>query len=481
VGESGILPAGEFLRAARELYGARAYHYFPTLAWWSAGDGFLSFLCWGGAALAILLAVGLAPRLLLLLLWVFYLSLTVVGQVFLNFQWDALLLETGFLAILYAPPGVRPRLVAETRPSTAARLLLCFLLFRLMFLSGITKIVSGDPTWAAWTALDYHFETQPLPTWTAWYAHHAPAWLHTKSVGAMLFVEMVVPFSIFAPDRTRVVRLSAFWALVLFQLAIAATGNYGFFNLVAVVLCTTLLDDRALRSVVPARVSAIAAAAGRPAEGRVRCGVLNVAAVALAILSTIAFAREIAATRRAAERPFGTSGLSDHVLSWVAPFRSINGYGLFRVMTTERPEIIVEVSRDGVAWEEVDFRWKPGDLRARPRLVAPHMPRLDWQMWFAALNPGASREWLLPFLRRLLLGSPEVAALLARDPFPEGRPRFVRLAYYRYRFSTREARRTTGAWWSREFVAYLTPPLALDEEDHLRSQGDTSGRSRQGL
>src|SRR5882762_9708314 len=80
-------------------------------------------------------------------------------------QRNGLLLETGLLAVLYAPTQLRPSLECERAPSPVMRWLVWGLLLRLMFLSGITKLASGDPTWLHFTALDYHFWTQPLPTW----------------------------------------------------------------------------------------------------------------------------------------------------------------------------------------------------------------------------------------------------------------------------------------------------------------------------
>src|SRR5579884_1106395 len=448
VGSGGILPARDFL--AHALDGGAAYRLFPTLCWLDASDGMLRGLAWSGVALALLLVAGVAQVPVLVLLWMLYLSLSVVGQTFLWFQWDALLLETGLLAVLYAPGGWRPERSRTRAPSAAARWLVWWLVFRLMFLSGVTKLASGDPAWRRLTALDYHFWTEPLPPWTAWYANALPEWTHRAMTAGILAVELGAPWLIFVADRRNAARRAACALLVLGQLAIAATGNYGFFNLLAVVLCLSLLDDAALGRVLPLR---LAAAGPEPRAKRVVIGAL---APLLAVLSALAFAREIAQTL-----PGARGALDNPLLRAVAPLRSVNGYGLFRVMTTERPEIVIEESRDGVAWREYPFRWKPGDVTRRPPFVAPHQPRLDWQMWFAALDPEGARAWLVPFLARLLEESPAVLALLGPAPFPGGGspPRYVRLAYWRYRFTTPEERARTGAWWHREFVGFLTRPL----------------------
>ena len=450
VGEHGLLPARPFLERAFAIYGAAAYRLFPTLCWLGASDATLQALCWAGVALALLLIAGVAQVPVLLLLWVDYLSLSVAGQTFLWFQWDALLLETGLLAILFAPTQLVPSLTTERAPLAPARWLVWGLLFRLMVLSGATKLASGDPTWRHLTALDYHFWTQPLPPWPAWYAQWLPEWLHRAMTLAILVIELGVPWLILAPQRWRYLRYAACALLVAGQLAIALTGNYGFFNLLAIVLCVPLLDDAVLRRVLP-----LALTAGEP-EPRWRQYAVRGLAAVLAVLAALAFAREIAQTLPGVRRP-----LENPLLDAVAPLRSVNGYGLFRVMTTERPEIVIEGSEDTLHWSEYGFPWKPGDVARRPRFMAPHMPRLDWQMWFAGLDPAGAQAWLWPLLRNILEGTPQVLELLGENPFPARPPRYVRLVYYRYRFASPSVRARTGAWWERDRVGYLTRPLSV--------------------
>ena len=166
--------------------------------WLDASDRALHGLCWGGVALSVLLIAGFLPGPCLALLWVFYLSLTVVGQDFLSFQWDILLLESGPAGGAADALGMAAR-PASDEPWRFAVWLFRWLVFRLMFLSGVVKLTSGDPIWLAWTALDYHYQTQPLPTWTSWYVHQMPAWFHRLSVGFMFYAELVAPFFVFGP------------------------------------------------------------------------------------------------------------------------------------------------------------------------------------------------------------------------------------------------------------------------------------------
>ncbi|MCB1056290.1 MAG: lipase maturation factor family protein [Acidobacteria bacterium] len=479
VGADGILPVGAFLERVHDALGIGAFRQAPTLLWLGSSDLTLDVLCGLGVALSGALIAGLAPIPTLLGLWAVYLSLSVGGQTFLSFQWDTLLLETGFSALVVAPVGWRPRApTASPPPSRAGLWLVWLLLVKLMVLSGAVKLLSLDQTWWRLTALDFHFWTQPLPTPLAWYAAQLPAWLKKLSILLTYILEIVLPFFVFAGPRGR--RAVAVGTAFL-MLMIGWTGNYGFFNLLTLVLCLPLVDDAVWRRLVPSlRASRPSPPPSRPPLPFV--GRTRIVLVALWLgVSALVSVRELARTL-----PTGTGGplaalqkgveasLLDWsgptVLAWIAPFRTINGYGLFRSMTTERPEIVVEGSRDGVHWQPYELPWKPGDPARRPRFVTPHMPRLDWQMWFAALSPRGAEPWLAGLMRGLLEGSPEVLDLFATDPFPGAPPRYVRLFYYRYRFTTPAEHHATGAWWHRELVGPLTGPASLDALSFRRHQ-----------
>ena len=416
----------------------------------SASDASLLARAWGGALAAVLLIAGLVPVGAAAGCWALYWSLSIAGEEFLRFQWDGLLLEAGLLAVLYAPFVWRSRLDRDPEPPAAVRWVLWFLAFKLTFLSGVTKILSGDRTWADWTALTYHYETQPIPSWTSWYAHQLPASLHFWSAAVMFVIEVAIPWLIFAPTRFVRVRAVGAAAMIALQLGIAATGNYGFFNLLTVVLYLALLDDWVLE--------AIARLKPRATDGPINAAAAwhllgSVLALCIACLSVMTVFREMDLTRG---EPGALSRFwSSQALNAVAPLDSINGYGLFRVMTTERPEIVIEASADGSAWKEWEFKWKAGDVNRRPSFVEPHMPRLDWQMWFAALDPQGAQRWLASLIARLLDGDEPVVRLLGPNPLG-ARPQCVKLVYYQYHFTTRAERNASGAWWKRERVADLT-------------------------
>lgn len=431
IGSDGLRPASRFLELAGRSLGEDRFRLLPTLFWLGASDAALTGVCWAGALGGLAVAAGFMPRLLLPALWAAWLSLCVVGGEFLNFQWDALLLEAGLLACLAAPAGLRP---APRDPPASVHWLLRLLLFKLMLQSGAVKLLSGDPSWRDLTALTYHFWTQPLPAWPAWLVHQLPLAVHKAACLALLVLELAVPFLVLAPRRPR---LLAAVLLAALQLAIAATGNFAYFNALTIILCLPLIDDAALR---------------RPAPPPTPERPWRLAFAAFVLLLTAAgFWAFFARGWRAVPAPLSALAAA------AAPLRSVNNYGLFAVMTKSRLELSVEGSADGRVWKEYPFRWKPGDPRRRPPFIAPHQPRLDWQMWFAALSRFEDNVWLGNLLARLAQGSPPVLSLLAGNPFPEAPPRYLRVVGRDYRFTTREQRRATGAWWTVEDKGLYMP------------------------
>ena len=353
-------------------------------------------------------------------------------------------IETALLAVFFLPWRRQPDWRTFTPVASAGQWLLWWLLFRLMFQSGIVKLASGDETWRGLTALDYHFETQPLPLWTAWFVHQLPGWLLCLALIPMFAIELIAPWLIVAPRRWR---HGAAWALIAFQAGILTTGNYAFFNILTIALCLLLFDDDAW----PAWLRRAAPATTAPLTNRQR----RVVASEVASVGLLA-ALPLLSSLRLIGRWLAPLAALHYAL---APLRSFNGYGLFAVMTTSRLEISVEGSNDGLVWREYEFRWKPGDVNERPQLVAPFQPRLDWQMWFAALGTYRDNPWFMRFLGRLLEGSPEVTGLLRTNPFPDKPPRTIRAVGYTYHFTRFGDARS--AWWKREPLGLYCPPISL--------------------
>jgi lipase maturation factor 1 len=449
IGENGISPVGHYLQAVRQQLGSDAFFALPTLCWFNSSNAFLHFLCGAGAVVSVMLMAGLAPVISLGLLFGLYLSLTIAGQTFLSFQWDILLLETGFLALFFAPWSWRITAHREAPLSRVGLFLLKLLLFKLMLMSGVVKLSSGDGSWWDLSALDYHYWTQPLPTVVGWWSDQHPEWFKQFSVAFCLGVEIVAPFFIWAPRRLRHIAAAL---LIFLQIAIAATGNYCFFNLLTIALCLLLFDDGFLARSVGTASRNGGIRGPRSARALPAIAVLVVTLPINAMLIFSAF-------KPRAEWPQSISALYGNLEPW----RIANGYGLFRVMTKSRPEIIIEGSADGMDWLPYEFHFKPGRLDQPPHWAAPHQPRLDWQMWFAALGTYRHNPWFVRLMECLLRNSPDVTSLLAHNPFPKDPPRYLRARLYEYHFTTRTAHQATGAWWKREERGEYLPAISLED------------------
>ena len=408
---------------------------------------FLHILTLGGFALSLFIIARKASPRILALLWFLYLSLLTIGQVFLSFQWDILLLEIGFLAIFLS---FTPKIIWLFR----------FLLFKLVFLSGAVKLLSQDITWKNLTALNFHYQTQPLPTPLAWYMHQLPEWFQRFSVGFTFFVELGIVFLIFAPRRLRL--FGAFFLFIL-QILILLTGNYTFFNLLTLMLILFLLDDAFLSRFSPKKlketIQKTPLIQNITKPGKIILTLLFAFLVLLGVLnmSSVFFG--------ALPQPL------KGIVNAARPFHISNTYGLFAIMTITRPEIIIEGSNDEKNWIEYKFKYKPGDLSQPPYFVAPYQPRLDWQMWFAALHAQRALEnnvergkynlWFINFTARLLEGSPQVLKLLDKNPFPEDPPIYIRALLYEYEFTDFNEKGETGNWWKRELKEVYLPSVSL--------------------
>jgi predicted DCC family thiol-disulfide oxidoreductase YuxK len=434
IGSHGILPLAELIDAVASRYGPERFFLMPMVFWLNASDIAIQAVCWAGVGLSMLLVFNVLPRLSLFLLYELYLSLFYGGQTFMNFQWDTFLLETGFIALL---------LSFATTPGIC---LLRWLLFRFIFMSGVVKLLSGDPSWWNLSALSYHFLTQPLPTPLAWYAAQLPSSVLKFATGSMLFIELVLPFLIFSPRRLRFV---AAFSILLLQSCILITGNYNWFNFQTMLLCLPLFDDSAIQKVLPRSFAQLRSIHGEDKTSRRPMAILVVSALALLIV----FCSVVEMDARFGGSPPAVAQAIDRFF-W--PLHITSPYGLFAVMTTERDEIIIEGSYDGVEWREYEFRYKPGNVAREPRWNIPHQPRLDWQMWFAALEDPRRLLWFSRFLNRLRQNEPTVTALLETNPFPDKPPVHVRALLYEYNYAG-SYEKAEGLWWKRKLLAPYFP------------------------
>ena len=433
VGSDGILPLAEYLTAAHAGWGSDAYRKLPTLFWLTQSDIALVSGAWLGVALGLLVALGRWQRACLIALFVLYLSYVYAGQLFMSYQWDLLLLESGFLAIFL------------TGGSRIVVWLYRWLLFRFMFLAGLVKIMSGDATWQNLNALSYHFWTQPLPSPLAWYAAQLPGWLLSGVVVAVLALELMLVFLIFAPRRPR---LLVACLIIAFQIAIMATGSYNWFNLLTILLCVFLLDDKTLRRLMPAGL------ARRISDRSLEPGLTEtIVAAAVALVTVPVGVNMIWEPLTGRNMPIAAA-----VGETLSPLLIVNSYGVFATTTTTRPQIVIEGSRDGKEWRPYVLPYLPGPVARAPTWSIPLQPRLDWQLWFAGYSSAAQARWIERVAQRLLEGSGPVTGLFAEDPFAGEGPKYVRAQVYDYRF----AAAGSDDWWARKLDGMLMPRVSLE-------------------
>lgn len=436
LGERGLTPIPRFLARTTFRRHPSVFHlrYSDVLFRAVAGMGLvLALAALAGATDVLPLGAGIA---LWGLLWVLYLSIVTVGQVWYGFGWESLLLEAGFLVTFLGP--------ADVAPPAPILWLLVWLLFRVEFGAGLIKM-RGDPCWRDLTCLEYHHETQPLPGPTSWWFHRLPRPLHRVEVLANHVTQLVVPFLLFFPQPVASIAAAV---VVVTQGWLVSSGNFAWLNFLTISLAFAAVDDSWWRLPLPVP-------GPLPSWFAVVVLAVTLLMLALSVWPVL---------NMASGRQLMNAGIT--------PVHLGNSYGAFGSVTREREEVVLEGtddpdgrdSPDAAVWREYDFRAKPGDPYRRPPQVAPYHRRLDWLMWFAPLAPRMARSWLPALLDRLLEADAPTLRLLRRDPFDGERPAWVRARLYRYRFTTRAERRETGAWWHRELIGDYLPARTLPRE-----------------
>ncbi len=433
-GQDGILPVTALLENATQYFGWKRYLAYPTLFWINAGDTALTAATWLGCAFSLLLFLNYKTRFSLIALYLLYLSLFYAGQTFMNFQWDYLLIEAGFLAIFLTPDS---RIII---------FLYRWLLFRLRFMSGLSKIVSNDPGWAGLSALIYYFETQPLPHTGAWYAHQLPEWILILATAATLLVELVVPFMMF---MSRKYRFIAAWLTLLLQVLIIATSNHNWFNILTIILCLFLFDDKAIRKVLPASLCDWLLQQKQLSTISAWLRIPSYVFASIILLTSSIHIWEMASGSK-------ISGNAGNILSYIQRWSLANRYHVFPTVNQQRVELIIEGTVDGRTWLPYRFKYKPGELNKPLYFVIPHQPRLDWMVWFVPLNP-IFEDWFGSFLDALLDNSASVTALLEHNPFPDAAPIAIRVQAFEYRFTDFTERELSGNWWKSRYLGPFEP------------------------
>src|SRR6266850_4933896 len=248
IGPHGILPAKEYLQSLAERFGHAGYWYAPTLLWFSSGSHMLNGICWVGMIASLVLVLNLWPRGMLAICFVCFLSFVSAAQDFSAYQSDGMLLEAGFMAMFFAPPGWRPGWGEASPPSRASLFLLIWEGFRIYFESGVAKIMGGDTQWRNFTALDEYYQNGPLPTWIGWHMQHLPHWFHAATTIGTLALELGLAWMMFLSRR---IRILCFLILTPWQIGIILSANYTFLNYLVLALGILLLDDRFVLRYLP--------------------------------------------------------------------------------------------------------------------------------------------------------------------------------------------------------------------------------------
>ena len=445
LGERGLLPVPQFLKRA-------SFRDAPSIFFWRYSDRLLVAVACTGIVLSVAALFGITERgpywvslLAWLILWVLYLSVVNVGQTFYGFGWESMLLEAGFFTAFLGPAWMHGPLI----PVLALR----WMLFRTELGAGLIKL-RHDECWRDLTCLYYHHETQPLPNPLSWYFHRLPKRVHRFSVLFSHFVQVIVPFALFAPQPIASI---AGGFTIFHQLLLIISGNYSWLNWLTVALGISAFSDSVLSLAMPITEPSTVT----PSLA------ITVLLYALA-LATVLLSIQPAANLFSRNQKMNFS---------YNPFHLVGTYGAFGSVTRKRYEIVIEgteeaIITDRTEWREYGFRAKPGDVRRTPPQVAPYHLRLDWLMWFLPFSvmvtgsgvlTSGYEPWFMRMIRKLLENDAPTLGLLRHNPFPENPPRYIRALYYEYHYTTWREKRETGAWWTRELVGTYLPPLSLSQ------------------
>jgi hypothetical protein len=447
LGERGLLPVPAFVKRVR-------FKDAPSIFSWHYSDRLLDLVAWSGLALSTLALLGVPERgpawismAVWLFLWVLYLSIVNVGQRFYGFGWESMTLEAGFFSAFLGP--------AQVEPSIIPVLVLRWMLFRTELGAGLIKL-RGDRCWRQLTCLHYHYETQPLPNPLSWYFHRLPQFMHRLSVLFSHFVQVIVPFGLFAPQPVAAV---AGGLIVFHQLWLIISGNYSWLNWLTVILGVTAFSDSILAYALPVHL----------ARGLPRSLPFNLVLYSLAVAAVLLSVQP-------AMNLFSKRQLMNYSYNRL---HLVNAYGAFGSVTRKRYEIVIEGTDEPVVsgqtqWREYELKAKPGDPRRMPPQIAPYHLRLDWLMWFLPFSvlvmptgilTRGHDVWFVRLVRKLLENDAATIKLLRHNPFQNGRPTFVRAVFCLYRYTSWQERKQTGAWWNREWIDIYLPQMSLADFD----------------
>ena len=470
IGAHGLLPIGLFLQRVSGYYGpAGAFWHLPSVFWFNHSDPFLMVVAWTGVSLSLLVTAGFANGPIMAVLWMLYMSIVHVGQDWYSYGWESQLLETGFLGIFLCPWwDARP--FSEKTVPVPVVWLFRWLIFRIMLGAGLIKL-RGDVVWRDFTALYYHFETQPLPNPLSRWFHFLPHGMLRVGVIFNHLAELGAPLFIFWPRRGRI---AAGIVIVLFQVTLILSGNLSFLNWLTIIPAIACFDDRCLGWLWPSHRGTGYLAEAEPTEEPTGPGYVwrSRTTILLCVLIGV-LSVQPALNLVSGHQIMNTS---------FEPFELVNTYGAFGSVGVERKNLVFEgtdafVPDEHAVWRQYLYRDLPVELDRRPPQVAPYQPRLDWAMWFAAMGNVQQYPWTLHVVWKLLHNDSGTLSLFAGNPFPKAPPRYIRATLYRYQF-IRSAGPHTPYWTRTELGPWLPPLSVFDRQltSYLTSVGwmDTS-------
>jgi hypothetical protein len=455
IGSDGLLPVGAFLDQVRTALGSTTSGFLrlPSLFWFAHSDFVLLATAWVGFALACVVVAGFANALLMTALWVLYMSFVHVGQDdWYGYGWEFQLLETGFLAIFLCPLlDARP--FPRRAPPLQIIWLFRWLIFRIMLGSGLIKL-RGDASWRDFTALYYHFETQPIPNALSRWFHFLPKWVLRGGVLGTHVAELVAPWFVFWP---RLGRHVAGAVIIGFQCVLILSGNLSFLNWLTIVPALACFDDSFWARLLP---RALVQRAQRAAQSALPCPPMQ--KTAWAVTAVIAFLSLSPVANLLSPGQIMNASFD--------PLDLVNTYGAFGSVGQERDNIVFEGTDDPIPddqanWKPYPYKGLPVDLNQRPPQIAPYQLRFDWRMWFAAMGTPNQYPWTLHLVWKLLHNDPGALSLFAGNPFPQKPPRFIRATLYKYQFAP--PGNPAGRWWNREELGLWLPPLSTDNPQFL--------------
>lgn len=469
-GSGGLLPVSSYLSQLAQSQSSawQAFIHAPSLFWIDSSDTTMTLLAWVGMGASIGLVLNLWPRLALFVCWLSFLSFVTTWRVFSGAQLDGLMLEVALLSIPFAPAGLRPRLGGA--PWSLAVFMMRWLLFRVMFESGLVKVLVADPHWRDWTAMDYMYETAPFPTIFGFFDHNMPHAYHVFEILLTYLAELIAPVLAFVAGRKG--RWIAFASWTIFQAGIQLTNNFGWLNTASIGLGLLLLDDTMLRQAAGflrlsrmGKLPSTPAVETTPGPAGGRRGFRLAGSIALWLHFAFAslYLAKIGGVRIYDFNPQLTS-----LLNGVARFQSANEYYLYARVKTTRIQVEFAGSNDnGLTWRPYKYRYLVQNEDQINGFIAPRFVRFDASLQIVGIVDQFSK--LVPVVAsHLLQPNPKVVGLFAKDPFPDQPPTIVRMRRYRLKFTDLATWRETGRYWQREPAGDYAPPMGVDEDGRIR-------------